>query len=171
MGIQRQSNIVESRLIANFLYEKRDLIRLRGIERAAVLPNAVLSRLIKNDYRTLSFEDIDKVMCVLNGFGFYLPNINPMARITHVICAHFGIKNKQLMSNTRRADIVEPRQIAMYFCRNKITPTPKLVDIGTYYGGKKHDTVLYSCRMVETRCETEKYYSEMVKEIECKISL
>lgn len=52
-----------------------------------------------------------------------------------------------LCSNRRTANIVLPRQIAMWFCKRFTTRS--LPEIGRRFGGRDHTTVLHAVRKVE----------------------
>ncbi|MDG6910434.1 MAG: chromosomal replication initiator protein DnaA, partial [Nitrososphaerota archaeon] len=50
---------------------------------------------------------------------------------------------------TNKADVVVPRQLAMYLCKELTDAS--LPEIGRKFGGKHHTTVLHSIRKVEER--------------------
>lgn len=61
--------------------------------------------------------------------------------ILQVVADHFNLTTLDLMSQKRNKDIVFPRQIVMYLCRN-MTDTP-LQNIGKALGGRDHTTILH----------------------------
>ena len=61
--------------------------------------------------------------------------------IMQVVCDHFGITQLDIASQKRSRDIVIPRQIVMYLCRD-MTDTP-LQTIGKYMGGRDHTTIIH----------------------------
>lgn len=63
-------------------------------------------------------------------------------RILKFVCAHFNLSKEKICSKTRRREISYPRQIAMHLM-TKTTSLP-LMDIGNYFGGKDHTTVIYA---------------------------
>ncbi|MBP3420326.1 MAG: chromosomal replication initiator protein DnaA [Marinifilaceae bacterium] len=79
------------------------------------------------------------------------------------VCAYFNINESALQCKTRQHDVVEARQIAMYFAK-KLT-NDSLSVIGNAIGKKDHSTVLYSCRIVENRMSTNSEYRSKVNEI------
>lgn len=61
--------------------------------------------------------------------------------IIDIVADHFGITAADILSKKRNADIVYPRQIAMYLCR-QMTTVP-LQSIGKALGNKDHTTIMY----------------------------
>lgn len=61
--------------------------------------------------------------------------------IIQVVCDHFGITPADISSQKRTKDIVYPRQLAMYLCRD-MTAVP-LQQIGRCIGGRDHTTIIY----------------------------
>ena len=61
--------------------------------------------------------------------------------IIQVVADHFNLTPLDILSQKRNKDIVYPRQIVMYLCRN-MTDTP-LQNIGKSLGGRDHTTILH----------------------------
>ena len=68
-------------------------------------------------------------------------------RITGHVAVHYRVPAKELRSRSRRRAILVPRHVSMYLTR-QLTPM-SFQQIGTYFGGCDHSTVLYACRKVE----------------------
>ena len=66
--------------------------------------------------------------------------------ILRVVTAHYGVKLSELQSRRRTNAIVVPRQVGMYLAR-RITRM-SLEEIGHYFGGRDHSTVLYAIEKV-----------------------
>ncbi len=66
--------------------------------------------------------------------------------IISVVCEEFGIDRESLLGSSRRRDISQARQVAMFLMRHHTHLS--LPKIGEYFGGKDHTTVLYSCEKV-----------------------
>jgi chromosomal replication initiator protein len=60
---------------------------------------------------------------------------------------HFGLKQVDLISETRTRAIARPRQAAMWLAK-KLT-TRSLPDIGRRFGGRDHTTVLHAVRRID----------------------
>ena len=69
-----------------------------------------------------------------------------------------------LLSKTRKREIVQARQIAMYLGRS-LTKT-SLAAIGAQIGGKDHATVLHACNTVSDLIETDRNFKQDVLAIE-----
>jgi chromosomal replication initiator protein len=89
--------------------------------------------------------------------------------IHKVVCDYFGLPVELLKSKTRKREVVQARQIAMYFAKNLTKSS--LSAIGIHCGGKDHATVLHACRTVNNLMETDKKYKASVTELQKKISL
>jgi chromosomal replication initiator protein len=71
-------------------------------------------------------------------------------------------------SNIRKREVVQVRQIAMYFAK-KYTKLSLSV-IGAYCGNKDHATVLHSCKTMSNLIETDKKIRQYIEEIDKKIT-
>jgi chromosomal replication initiator protein len=67
------------------------------------------------------------------------------------VCSHFKLSMEEMVGKRRPANIVFPRQIAMYLCR--IMTSLSLADIGEGFGGRDHGTVIHACKTVENAME------------------
>ncbi len=89
--------------------------------------------------------------------------------IQKVVCDYFDLPIELLKSKTRKREIVQARQIAMYFAK-KMTKS-SLANIGLHCGGKDHATVLHACRTVNNLQETDKHFRQYLHDLEKKLSL
>ncbi len=87
--------------------------------------------------------------------------------IRNIVCSHLNISPEVLISNSRKKEIVQARQITMYFSKNLTGLS--CAEIGEHFGGKNHATVLYACRIVGNLLETDKNFRGNILEIEKKI--
>jgi len=87
--------------------------------------------------------------------------------ITKSVCDYFNIPTDLLSSKTRKREIVQARQIAMYFCKNLTKSS--LSTIGSTIGGKDHATVLHAYRTISNLIETDKSFKLQMDEIEKRI--
>jgi chromosomal replication initiator protein len=89
--------------------------------------------------------------------------------IQKIVCDYFDINIDTLNSKTRKREIVQARQLSMFFSK-KLTKS-SLAAIGLHCGNKDHATVLHACRTVNNLIETDKQFKVYVDEIEKKIRL
>ena len=85
-------------------------------------------------------------------------------KVQKVVCDYFNITRDALLSKTRKRQIVQARQIAMYMSRNLINCS--LSTIGAEIGGKDHATVLHACTTVNDLMSTDKTFKQYVTDIE-----
>ena len=85
-------------------------------------------------------------------------------KVQKVVCDYFNITRDTLLSKTRKRQIVQARQIAMYMSRNLINCS--LSTIGAEIGGKDHATVLHACTTVNDLMSTDKTFKQYVTDIE-----
>ena len=85
-------------------------------------------------------------------------------KVQKVVCDYFNITRDDLLSKTRKRQIVQARQIAMYMSRSLINCS--LSTIGSEIGGKDHATVLHACTTVNDLMSTDKTFRQYVTDIE-----
>ena len=69
--------------------------------------------------------------------------------IQRVIANHFSISVNDLKGKKRSQNIVYPRQLAMYICREMTEYSS--TEIGEAFGGRDHSTVIYSLEKIRNR--------------------
>ena len=89
--------------------------------------------------------------------------------IQKIVCDYFDLPIEMLKSKTRKRQVVQARQIAMYFAKNMTKSS--LSSIGAHCGGKDHATVLHACRTVNNLIETDKKFKASVMELQKKIAI
>lgn len=110
------------------------------------LAKDMIDKLVKSTRREISIEYIQKV-----------------------VCNYFQLPVEVLSSKTRKREIVQARQIAMYFAKNMTKAS--LASIGATIGGKDHATVLHACKTVNNFLETDKRFKEDLMEIEKRLKM
>jgi chromosomal replication initiator protein len=83
-----------------------------------------------------------------------------MDDIVEIVTEHYNIKLSELQSRKRTNAIAHPRQIAMYLAR-QIT-RHSLEEIGGYFGGRDHSTVLYAVGKVTESGRRDAAVQEML---------
>lgn len=104
----------------------------------------ILGKMVKNDLSELTVE-----------------------RIQEIVCRYFNIAPDVLQSKTRKREIVQARQLTMYFCKNYTNAS--LTTIGRQIGRKDHTTVLYACRAVADLMATDRIFRGQVEELQQKL--
>lgn len=68
-------------------------------------------------------------------------------QIQKSVCDYFQIKVSDLRAKKRSKSIAHPRQVAMYLVRAMTDHS--LPEIGSYFGGRGHATVIHACNKIE----------------------
>lgn len=88
--------------------------------------------------------------------------------IIDTVSEFYNVKIPDLQSKRRQKSIAQPRQVCMFLAR-KLTPH-SLQEIGGYFGGRDHTTVLHAERTVEERIAKDAQFAGVVRAIEAKLS-
>ena len=89
--------------------------------------------------------------------------------IQKVVCDYFDMPLELLKSKTRKREIVQARQLSMYF--SKQLTKNSLASIGQQCGNKDHATVLHACRTVNNLKETDKRFKTYVEDLQKRLTL
>ncbi len=125
------------------------LIAQSSLNKKAVtldLAKQMIDKFVKNTAREVSIDYIQKV-----------------------VCDYFDLPIELLKSKTRKREVVQARQIAMYFAK-KMTKS-SLASIGAHCGGKDHATVLHACRTVNNLMETDKEFKGYLVDLDKKLNI
>ena len=91
-------------------------------------------------------------------------------RIQKVVCDYFKIDNEPFLSPSRKRELVQARQIAMYLSRNHTKNS--LAAIGMQTGNRDHATVMHAvntvCDLIDTDRSFRKYVSDIEKILQSK---
>ncbi len=101
---------------------------------------------------------------VIDKFVKSTPKEITIEYIQKVVCDYFNIPYDKINSKTRKREVVQARQLAMYFSKN-FTKT-SLAAIGSKCGNKDHATVLHACKTVKNLTDTDKNFRKYVDELE-----
>ncbi|MFW5955392.1 MAG: chromosomal replication initiator protein DnaA [Rhodothermales bacterium] len=93
-------------------------------------------------------------------------NIEEIQRIT---CKFFNISDDLVRAKTRKREVVQARQVAMYFCKEFTQHSLKT--IGLHFGGRDHSTVIHAIQSIENQMETTPTFADTIAEIRRKIEL
>lgn len=125
------------------------LIAQSSLNKKAVtldLAKQMIDKFVKNTAREVSIDYIQKV-----------------------VCDYFDLPIELMKSKTRKREVVQARQITMYFAK-KMTKS-SLANIGAHCGGKDHATVLHACRTVNNLSETDKQFKKYLEDLDKKLTI
>ncbi len=81
---------------------------------------------------------------------------------------YFRVEPKQMRARGRAHDALVPRQVGMYLAR-RLTPL-SLQEIGSFFGGRDHSTVLHACRKVEEALTHDAALSGAVHQLQADLT-
>ncbi len=73
--------------------------------------------------------------------------------ITSLVAKYFGLRSAELTGPSRRRAIAQARSVAVYLGRQLTGKS--LQQLGGYFGGRDHTTVLHSYQTIESRLQTD----------------
>jgi hypothetical protein len=83
---------------------------------------------------------------VVADLGPLEPRRPRIEEIQIAVAKHYGVKRLDILSDRRTANVVRPRQMAMYLCKELTMRS--LPEIGRRFGGRDHTTVLHAVRKI-----------------------
>jgi chromosomal replication initiator protein len=110
------------------------------------LAKQILKNFVKNSTREISIEFIQKL-----------------------VCDYFTIPVELVKSKTRKREIVQARQISMFYAKDLTKSSLKT--IGMHFGGRDHSTVIHACQTVNDLMETDKKFKADIEEIGKRIKI
>ncbi len=164
-------------------HTRLSMLRARAFREGVVIPDEVLSYLaerIKSNFRELEGTLISLVAHATLGKKEITVDLAESitgqivseedetitcTRVQRVVCDYFNISRDALLSSSRKRQIVQARQIAMYVCRNLVSGC-SLATIGAELGGRDHATVLHGCTTVADLMMTDRSFRQYVTDIE-----
>lgn len=96
------------------------------------------------------------------------PKIITPEYIISVVCDHFNINENDIKSKKRNAEIVMPRQIIMYLCRQMTDASH--TKIANLLGKSDHTTVIHGSKKIEDLIETDQSLVNTIETIKKKIN-
>jgi chromosomal replication initiator protein len=84
-------------------------------------------------------------------------------RIAQRVSGYFRVEPRHLQSRRRSHKVLLPRQVGMYLAR-QLTDL-SLDQIGSYFGGRDHSTVLHACRKVEAALARDAVLAGTVRQL------
>jgi chromosomal replication initiator protein len=129
-----------------------ELVAQRVRENVRELEGVVLRlhSMVHLERRPLDVENTRAALSEL--FGEVNPRID-LSQIQQAVLEEFDVTPTDLHSRKRTRSIVVPRQIGMYLARRFTSSS--LGEIGLYFGGRDHTTVLHAVQKIEKQRESD----------------
>jgi chromosomal replication initiator protein len=83
--------------------------------------------------------------------------------IQRIVARQYNVSRADLLSSRRTANVVRPRQVAMYLA--KVLTLRSLPEIGRRFGGRDHTTVLHAVRKIENLAGNDSALAEEIESL------
>jgi chromosomal replication initiator protein len=107
--------------------------------------------------------DVDLVRRCLRELFLNQKREPTMEDIIRVVSERFGVKLSELQSKRRSNAIAYPRQIGMVLARRLTRMS--LEEVGSYFGGRDHSTVLHAVKKIERLVEEDPATRELLADL------
>lgn len=84
-------------------------------------------------------------------------------KIQRSVSSYFAISVDDLKDKTRKKEVATARQVAMYFAKEYTDYSLK--QIGQYFGGRDHSTVIHAVQCVHNLIDTDKSFKRTVEDL------
>jgi len=122
-----------------------------------------LTRLTAFSHLTKKSIDMDMAKNVLREQLHVVVRSITIEDIQKKIADYYGIAPKDMKSNKRSRNIAFPRQVAMYI--SKELTQSSLPEIGSYFGGRDHTTVLYAHRKIDAQRQEDRAFDDEISHL------
>lgn len=144
--------------VAGYIAQRLDS-NIRELEGAVVklqIQSAVEKRPIDLDLARLALGDDSQ------------PSIGEptIQHIIDVVTDYFSIRLADLQSKQRHRSIALPRQVCMYLARRSTRHS--LEEIGGFFGGRDHTTVMHAIKAVEAKCREQPDFENVLRSLEAR---
>jgi chromosomal replication initiator protein len=89
--------------------------------------------------------------------------------IQRTVCEYFSIPEDLIRAKTRKQEIVNARQVAMYLAKELTNCSLKT--IGLHFGGRDHSTVIHAYQSVEDQMRIDQKYQANVHQIRRRLQM
>ncbi len=89
--------------------------------------------------------------------------------VLELVSSYFRVSQEDILGDSRRSQVLLPRQIAMYLIRHELGVSYE--QIGVDFGGKNHTTVMHSCEKVDKQLKKDKNLLRDVNAIKKEMGL
>ncbi len=155
------------------------ILKTKSRERAIEFPDDILHYIASNIQRNIrelegalnklvAYQKIDSrpadletVKNLLKSITFSPPKVTSPKKIIQVVAEFYDLKERDVLTASRKKEIVYPRQIAMYLLREELKSSYPF--IGRKFQGKDHTTAIHSCEKITKELQVnEKLREEIV---------
>ncbi len=151
---------------ANFPDEVLDYVAT-NIQRNIRELEGALNRLIAFQKINSQSPDLETSKTLLKSL-LLSPNkiVNPK-KVIDVVAEFYDLRERDILSTSRKKEIVKPRQVAMFLLRSELKSSYPF--IGRRFAGKDHTTAIYACEKIMKQIETDENLSNEISLIKQRI--
>jgi chromosomal replication initiator protein len=158
-----------------------EIIKTKGKMRSIVIPDdvaAFVAGRIDSNIRELEgvvvqllFEsgldkrpiDLELARKVLGDAPAVVVGEPTIQTIINAVVEHYGVRLTDLQSPQRHRSVALPRQVCMYLARE--TTRHSLAEIGGFFGGRDHTTVMHAMRAIERRRTADTDFDVLIRSL------
>lgn len=111
-----------------------------------------LNRLVAFQRTNNKAPDLEAAKSLLKNILLSPSKVASPKKIIESVAAFYDLREKEILSLSRKKEIVKPRQIAMYLLREELKSSYPF--IGRKFGGKDHTTAIHACGKIVKELET-----------------
>jgi len=104
--------------------------------------------------------DLKKIKILLRDLVQSPTKTTTVKKIIESVSRFYSLDIKQIFSSSRRRDIAQPRQVAMYLLREELRKS--YPSIGETFGGRDHTTAMYACQKISSAIEQDQRIAEEI---------
>jgi len=136
----------------------KNLRNIKGI----LLKILAYTQLINNNLREKDFFSILNTVQEKRADNLTFENI------IDIVAEEMNLERDDILSSKREKKIVKARQVSMFLCRKLLKYS--YPEIGKFFGGKDHSTVIYSVKKIQRLKEDSRFMKSLLKNLEQKCS-
>ena len=186
---ERLRSRFEGGMIADISYPDYEtriaILKAKCLERKVELQDEVLGYIASNIQRNIrelegalnrliAYQKLQNLAPDLEVAKFLLKNllsapskVVSVKKIIQAVAEFYDLKEKEIISSSRKKEIVKPRQIAMYLLREELKSSFPF--IGRKFGGKDHTTAIYAFEKISKELEKSESLTEEINLIKQRI--
>ncbi len=126
-----------------------------------------LNRLIVYQKINNRAPDLDIAKSLLRKITSSARNQTTLNKVLQAVAEFYDLKEKDLITSSRKKEIVKPRQVAMYLLREELKYSYPF--IGGKLGDKDHTTIIHGCKKITKELELNMGLGEEIELIKQRI--
>jgi chromosomal replication initiator protein len=126
-----------------------------------------LTRLIAYQKLNNQLPGLETAKSLLKSIVLPPPRIASPKKIIQTVAEFYDLRERELLTPSRRREIVYPRQIAMYLLRNELKGSYPF--IGRKFKGKDHTTAIHACEKINKELQSDEKLADEISLIKQRI--